>query len=116
MTKNNLVDYVAANTQRTKKEAEQVIDSMLEGIAEALGRGEKVELRGFGSFQVSDKKERQGRNPRTGEIMTIAARKGAAFKAGKELLERLSASSAPGELAAEPAEGPAKTHGDKINV
>jgi DNA-binding protein HU-beta len=113
MTKNNLVEYVASNTQRTRKEAEQAIDAMLEGIAEALGRGEKVELRGFGSFQVSDKKERQGRNPRTGETMTIAARKAAAFKPGKELADRINGAESG---SAEPSEGPAKMHGDKIKV
>lgn len=113
MTKTNLVDYVASNTQHTKKDAEQVIDAMLEGIAEALGRGEKVELRGFGSFHVNAKKERQGRNPRTGETMTIAARKAAAFKPGKELAERINGAAQPD---AEPGDGPSKAHGDKINL
>jgi DNA-binding protein HU-beta len=120
MTKNNLVEYVATHTQRTRKEAEQVIDAMLEGIAESLSRGEKVELRGFGSFQVSEKKERQGRNPRTGETMTIAARRAAAFKPGRELSERINgqagAAGASGGMQAEPSEGPAKVHGDKIEM
>jgi DNA-binding protein HU-beta len=89
MTKANLIDYVAEATKATKKETEQVIDAVLASITEALAKGEKVDLRGFGSFQVSGKKERQGRNPRTGETMTIAARNVAVFKPSKELSGRL---------------------------
>jgi|ERR1017187_5666567 DNA-binding protein HU-beta len=89
MTRNNLIDQLAESTQRSKKEAEQVLDAVLTHIAEALGNGEKVDLRGFGTFQVSEKKERQGRNPRTGEPLTIAAKRVAGFKPGKELAERV---------------------------
>ena len=116
MTKNNLIDHVAEATHRTKKEAEQILDAVLGGIAEALGRGEKVDLRGFGSFQVSEKKERQGRNPRTGETMTIAARKVASFRPSKELAERANAGQPNSGGVAEPAEGSAKVHGDKIDA
>ena len=69
MTKTNLIDHVAEATKGTKKETEQLIDAVLASITEALVKGEKVDLRGFGSFQVSGKKERQGRNPRTGETI-----------------------------------------------
>src|SRR5215203_1883544 len=89
MTKANLIDHVVEATKGTKKEAEQVIDAVLASITDALVKGEKVDLRGFGSFQVSGKKERQGRNPRTGEAMTIAARNVAVFKPSKELTSRL---------------------------
>ena len=89
MTRSNLIDEIAAKTERTKKDAEQMLDAVLATITGALGRGEKVDLRGFGSFQLSDKKERQGRNPRTGETMTIAARKAAVFKPSRELAERV---------------------------
>ena len=89
MTRSDLIDEIAAKTERTKKDAEQMLDAVLATITGALGRGEKVDLRGFGSFQLSDKKERQGRNPRTGETMTIAARKAAVFKPGRELAERV---------------------------
>jgi DNA-binding protein HU-beta len=124
MTKNNLIDYVADATQRTKKEAEHILDAALASITEALAKGEKVDVRGFGSFQVSEKKERQGRNPRTGEAMTIAARKVAAFKPSNELSARLNgatdAAEGAGETAADtvaqPSEGPAKLHGDKIGT
>lgn len=89
MTKSILIEQVAEATQGTKKDTEQVIDAVLTIITEALQKGEKVDLRGFGKFQRNEKKERQGRNPKTGESMTIAARNVAAFKPSKELAERL---------------------------
>jgi nucleoid DNA-binding protein len=123
MTKTDLIQRIAENTQRTKKEAEEAIEGVLATIAETLSNGEKVDLRGFGSFQVSEKGERQGRNPRTGEAMTIAARKVAVFKPSKELAERVNGkSAAAGESKAaqddmpeaEPSSGSTKVHGDKI--
>ena len=123
MTKTNLIDHVAVATKGTKKETEQVIDAVLASITEALAKGEKVDLRGFGSFQVSGKKERQGRNPRTGDTITIAARNVAVFKPSKELSGRLNFSSedeASNDITtdgvAQPSEGSAKVHGDKIDV
>ena len=64
MTKANLIDEISRASERTKKEAEQIIDAVLDAVAHALAKGDKVDLRGFGSFQVSGKKERQGRNPK----------------------------------------------------
>jgi DNA-binding protein HU-beta len=93
MTKTNLIDHVAEATKGTKKETEQLIDAVLASITDALVKGEKIDLRGFGSFQVSGKKERQGRNPRTGETITIAARNVAVFKSSKELSGRLNGTS-----------------------
>jgi len=84
MTKNNLIDHVTEATKGSRKETQLVIDALLATIIETLAKGEKVDLRGFGSFQVSGKKERQGRNPRTGETVTIAARNVAVFKPSKE--------------------------------
>ena len=89
MTKSNLIDQLAETTQSTRKEAEQVVDAVLGQITEALAKGEKVDLRGFGSFQANGRKERQGRNPKTGETITIAARTVAVFKPSKELAERV---------------------------
>ena len=89
MTKTNLIDQIAESAGRSKPEAEQIVEAVLSRIAAALANGEKVDLRGFGSFQVSAKKERQGRNPKTGEALTIAAKKVAVFKPGKELAERV---------------------------
>jgi nucleoid DNA-binding protein len=104
-----------------------VLNALIAAVGEALDRGEKVDLRGFGSFQVSRKKERQGRNPRTGETITILAKKVVAFKPSKELADRVNAiEGRTGEAGqrpagntvplAEPSPGPAKLHGDKIDV
>ena len=89
MTKQQLIEKVAAKTELPKAQAEAAVDSVFQSIAEALRSNERVDLRGFGSFTVKDKKERQGRNPRTGETITIAAKRDASFRAGKELTEEL---------------------------
>ena len=75
MTKQQLIEQVAAKTELKKSEAEVAVDSVLALIAEALRSNERVDLRGFGSFVVKVRKERQGRNPRTGETITIAAKR-----------------------------------------
>jgi len=124
MNKNTLIDHVAEATQGANKDAERLVDAVLTGIVDALVKGEKVDLRGFGSFQVSGKKERQGRNPRTGETMTIAARNVAVFKPSKELSGRLNGTTEDGDQTggvnadsvAEPQEGSLKVHGDKLDV
>jgi len=100
MTKQQLIDKVAAKTELGKTEAAVAVDSVLDLIAEALQLSERVDLRGFGSFVVRERKERQGRNPRTGETITIAAKRDASFKPGKDLTEKL----AQGETAPTPAE------------
>jgi nucleoid DNA-binding protein len=100
MTKQQLIEKVAAKTELKKSEVEVAVDSVLAMIAEALQANERVDLRGFGSFVVKDRKERQGRNPRTGETITIAAKRGASFKPGKELTQKL----AQGETAPTPEE------------
>ena len=100
MTKQQLIEKVAAKTELGKAEAEVAVDSVLELIAESLRSNERVDLRGFGSFVVKERKERQGRNPRTGETITIAAKRDASFKPGKELTEKL----AQGETAPTPEE------------
>jgi DNA-binding protein HU-beta len=89
MTKQQLIDAVASASDRSKQEVEAVVDSLLGEIGKALRAGERVDLRGFGSFVVKDKAARQGRNPKTGEPIQIAARKSAAFKPSKELSEGL---------------------------
>jgi DNA-binding protein HU-beta len=127
MTKNELLNHIASQTQCTKAEAEQAIENVFGAIGEALERGDKVDLRGFGIFQVSAKSERQGRNPRTGETITIAARKAAVFKPSKELTARVNRTTdanmdrdnrdnhADKLPTTEPSAGPAKLHGDKID-
>ena len=89
MTKLQLIEKVAGKTELAKAEAEVAVDSVLQVIAEALKSNERVDLRGFGSFVVKERKERQGRNPRTGETITIAAKRDANFRPGKELMEKL---------------------------
>lgn len=101
MTKQQLIEKVAAKTESGKAEAEAAVDSVLELIAEALRSNERVDLRGFGSFAVKERKERQGRNPRTGDTITIAAKRDASFKPSKELTEKL----AQGEATPAPEEG-----------
>jgi integration host factor subunit beta len=93
MTKQQLIDTVAAATERTRAEVETIVDSLLGEIGRALRSGERVDLRGFGSFAVKDKKARQGRNPKTGETIQIAARRAATFKPSKELSDRLATES-----------------------
>jgi nucleoid DNA-binding protein len=97
MTKQQLVEKVAAKAEMGKSQVEVALDSVLELIAETLRSNERVDLRGFGSFVVKDRKERQGRNPRTGETITIAARREASFRPGKELTEEMAqGETAPG--------------------
>ena len=102
MTKQQLIEKVAAKTELGKAAATVAVDSVLDLIAEALQANERVDLRGFGSFSVKERKERQGRNPRTGETITIAAKRDASFKPGKELTEKL----AHGETAPAPEVAP----------
>ena len=89
MTKQQLIETVSADTQRAKSDVEAVVESILETIAEKLEGNERVDIRGFGSFVVKNKKARQGRNPRTGEAIEIAAKRDAGFKPSKELSHRL---------------------------
>ena len=93
-----MIEKVADETELKKSEAEVAVEAVLVIIAEALRANERVDLRGFGSFVVKERKERQGRNPRTGETITIAAKRDASFKPGKELTEKL----AHGETAPAP--------------
>ncbi len=97
MTKADLVDDVANAAELTKKDAERlveivfesIIESLIvfESIIESLNQGEKIELRGFGSFRVRERGARRGRNPKTGQPVSIPAKRVPYFKAGKELKE-----------------------------
>lgn len=90
MTKSELIEAVAGQTpQVSKRDAALVVDKIFESMAEALRRGERIEIRGFGSFQVKIHPAHDGRNPVTGETMPIPARRRPLFKAGKELRERV---------------------------
>lgn len=85
MTKVELIAAVATNAGLTKKDAEKAVSATLDVITDALKNGKKVSLVGFGTFEVRERKERQGRNPQTREPMTIPASKLPAFSAGKAL-------------------------------
>lgn len=85
MNKTELVSNVAEKADITKKDAEKVIASVLETIEGALAAGDKVQLVGFGTFEVRERAARTGRNPKTGEEIQIDATKVPAFKAGKAL-------------------------------
>ena len=85
MNKTDLVNVVVAETELTKKQAEAAVNATLDAIANALKNGDKVQLIGFGTFEVKDVAAREGRNPKTGETIKIAASKVPAFKAGAAL-------------------------------
>jgi DNA-binding protein HU-beta len=85
MTKAELVAKVAKDAKITKAAAGRALDGVIEGITKALKKGDRVTLVGFGTFSVSKRKARAGRNPQTGKAIKIAARKVAKFKAGSEL-------------------------------
>jgi len=85
MNKSELIEAIATSADLNKSDAGRALDAALEGIKDALRRGESVSLVGFGSFVVKERAERQGRNPQTGNPITIGAVKIPAFKAGKIL-------------------------------
>ncbi|MDT2597298.1 HU family DNA-binding protein [Enterococcus dongliensis] len=85
INKQSLVEKVAEKTGLTKKDAASAVDALFEGIQSSLKDGEKVQVIGFGNFEVRERAARKGRNPQTGEEITIAASKSPAFKAGKQL-------------------------------
>ena len=85
MTKVELIAAVAANAGLTKKDADKAVSATLDVITETLQKGEKVSLVGFGTFEVRERKERQGRNPQTRDPMTNPASNLPAFSAGKAL-------------------------------
>jgi integration host factor subunit beta len=89
MTKAELVEEVSEKTGLPKKQAEIVVNTVFESIVETLKTGEKIELRGFGSFRIRQRDSRMGRNPKTGERVDVPAKRIPYFKPGKELRELL---------------------------
>ena len=85
MSKQQLVEMIAENAGLTKADASRALDATMESIQETLKKGEKVSLVGFGTFSTSKREAREGRNPRTGETVEIAARTVVTFKAGSKL-------------------------------
>lgn len=109
MTKAELVEDVARAAELTKKDAERLVEIVFESIIETLNQGEKIELRGFGSFRVRERGARRGRNPKTGDPVSIPAKRVPYFKPGKELKELINDDN-PGSHA--PAANPARTISD----
>jgi len=89
MNKSELVDSIAEKSGLNKSQAAEALNAMMESIGEALEAGDTISLVGFGTFTVKDRKARTGRNPKTGEELSIPASKVPSFKAGKNLKERL---------------------------
>lgn len=89
MNKNELVASLAEKTSLKKADVEKVLKAFTDTVSEELKNGGKVQLVGFGTFEVSERAERDGRNPRTGETMKIAASKAPKFKAGKALKDAI---------------------------
>ena len=89
MNKSQLIEVLAKSQNLALKKAEEVVNTVFGDMEEALGRGERVEIRGFGSFKIKEYDGYRGRNPKTGEIINVAEKKLPFFKVGKELKERV---------------------------
>lgn len=113
MTKAELVEEVARAAELNKRDAEVIVETVFGSIIDALHKGEKVELRGFGSFRTRERGPRRGRNPKTGEPVDVPAKRVPYFKPGKELKEYFTESPAnaastgtDSEAASRPADPP----------
>ena len=91
MNRTELVAALAERTQLSKKDADLALKAFIDVVSEEMQKGEKVQLVGFGTLEVSERAAREGRNPQTGETMTIAASKSPKFKAGKALKDLVNA-------------------------
>ena len=90
MTKHDLIEEVARLYPRySRRDAEVIVNSVFDSMAEALHQGERIEIRGFGSFVVKHRRSREGRNPKTGKTVSVAAKRVPFFKVGKELRVRV---------------------------
>ena len=96
MTKAALVEEVSRVADLTKKHSEVIVDTVFRSIITALRRGEKIELRGFGSFRLRQREPRKGRNPKTGDHVDVPPKKVPYFKPGKELKELINREPLPG--------------------
>jgi integration host factor subunit beta len=103
MTKAELVEEVARAAELNKRDAEVIVETVFDSIIGALHKGEKVELRGFGSFRTRERGPRRGRNPKTGEPVDVPAKRVPYFKPGKELKEYFTETPAASEASAAPA-------------
>ena len=100
MTKAELVEEVSRVSDLTKKQAETIVNIVFDSIVDSLRAGQKIELRGFGSFRLRSRKSRTGRNPKTGEKVEVPSKKIPYFKPGKELKELINKALAEAESSA----------------
>ena len=105
MTKADLVEEVAKVTSLTRKDSEVIVDTLFESVIKALKAGDKLEVRGFGSFRVRQRNARVGRNPKTGEKVEVPAKRVPYFKPSKELKDLINQDGVP--VAEEPPPPPA---------
>lgn len=90
MTKSELIEAVASKVDNfSRKDIEVIVDTIFQSMSDSLSYGDKVEIRGFGSFKIKEREGRQGRNPKSGESIYIEPKKVPFFKAGKEIRERI---------------------------
>ncbi len=108
MTKAALVEEVARVADLTKKHSEVIVDTVFRSIIEALHRGEKIELRGFGSFRLRRREPRKGRNPKTGDKVDVPSKRVPYFKPGKELKELINRDAEPAQPSAPPVPSPSQ--------
>ncbi len=86
MTKRGIIEELLARRQRiSRRDSETIVNALFEAMARVLARGDRIELRGFGSFGVKQRRARQGRNPKTGAMVAVEAKRVPFFRAGKEL-------------------------------
>jgi integration host factor subunit beta len=105
MTKADLVEEVSRVTELTRKDSEVIVDTLFESVIKALRDGDKLEVRGFGSFRVRQRNARVGRNPKTGEKVEVPAKRVPYFKPSKELKDLIN-DGTTGTPAASPLSGP----------
>jgi integration host factor subunit beta len=98
VTKVQFIDALSLKLNGSKQESERILEVVLETMADAMQRGEKVDLRGFGTFKIRETKARQARNPRTGEAVAVPAKKVGVFKPSKELSALLNREAAPEQM------------------
>jgi integration host factor beta subunit len=101
MTKHDLIEEVARQYPRySRRDAEVIVNSVFDSMADALHQGERIEIRGFGSFVVKQRQAREGRNPKTGRLVSVPAKRVPFFKVGKELKLRVDGKQSEREQAA----------------
>jgi integration host factor subunit beta len=97
MTKAELIEEVSGVVQMTEKDSEMIVEAILDGVVRALRRGDRIEIRGFGSFRTRQRKPRVGRNPKTGARVEVPAKRVAYFKPSKEVKDLVNTDSTGGQ-------------------